>query len=185
MEGRMLVALLHAFMAYEAGSKRQFIKMDSEIAQSIRAWPENPMLVFLTGEKLASNGEWEKAAESLEASAAGTKDEWVAKHFAERARELREGRRNTKTFAMDARFLIPFAAQCLATQATDSTAGKKLVEAVEEAKSFGHSLRQRLFRLGGNETAQPPTQKPPEDSYNNGEVKQDSGNLHQSSPSQD
>jgi len=148
VEGRMLVAVLHAFMAYEAGSKRQFIAMDAEIAQSIRAWPENPMLVFVTGEQLASNGEWEKAAESLEASAAGTKDEWVAKRLAQRARELRDGKGSTKAFAMDARFLIPFAAQCLATRAKDSTAGKKLVEAVEEAKSFGNNLRQRLPLLG-------------------------------------
>lgn len=154
VEGRMLVAVLHAFMAYEAGSTRQFIKMDAEIAQSIRAWPENPMLVFLTGEKLASNGEWEKAAESLEASAAGTKDEWVAKRLAERARELRDGRGSTKAFALDARFLIPFAAQCLATRAKDSTAGRKLIEAVEEAKSFGNNLRQRLPLLGENDAGQ-------------------------------
>lgn len=147
-EGRMLIAVLHAYMAYEAGSKRQFIKMDAEIAQSLRAWPENPFLVFLTGEKLAANGEWEKAAESLEASVAGTDDEWVAKRLAQRAKELRDGKGSTKAFVLDVRFLIPFAAQCLATTAKDSTAGRKLVEAVEEAKSFGHNLRIRLPLLG-------------------------------------
>ena len=153
-EGRLLVAVLHAYMAYEAGSKREFIKMDAEIAQSIRAWPENPMLVFLTGEKLAANGEWEKAAESLEANAAGTENEWLAKRLAQRARELRDGEGSTKAFAMDARFLIPFAAECLATRAKDSTAAKKLAEVVEEAKSFGNDLRQQLPLLGGKDSAE-------------------------------
>lgn len=149
-DGRMLVAVIHAVMAYEAGSKRQFLKMDSEIAQSLRAWPDNPILVFLTGEKLAANGEWEKAAESLETRAAGTQDEWVAKRLAQRARELRDGRGSTKAFAMDARFLLSFAAHGLATSVKNSEAGKKLQEAMEEARTFGQNLRQRLSLIGGS-----------------------------------
>jgi hypothetical protein len=140
VNGRLLVAILHGTMACEAGSKRDLVKMDAEIAQCIRAWPENPLLGFLTGEKLAANGEWEKAAESLEARAAGSGDEWLAGRLAQRARELRDGKGSTKGFVMDAWFLVQFAAHCAVTEGTNSAAAKKLAAAVAEAGVFGRNL---------------------------------------------
>jgi hypothetical protein len=151
-DGKVLVAGMHAFLAYQAGKERDFQRLDAEIAQCVRIWPENPMLVYLTGEKLAENGEWEKAAESLEASVAGTKNEWLAKRLAERARELRDGKGNTKAFVMDASFLVPFVVQSLAIQAEDSAMGKKLTQYLEEAKSFGQGLSRQLF---GKESDKP------------------------------
>jgi len=151
--GRFIVAALHALMAYEAGKKREFARMDAEIAQVIRAWPDSPFVVYLTGEKLAATGEWEKAATSLEASAAGTKDEWVAKQIAERARELRDGRGSTKAFALDVRFLIPFIARGVAAQGENVEVGKKITKTIEQAKAFGTNLRDRFALPGGNESS--------------------------------
>ena len=153
--GRMIVALLHAGMAYEAGKRGQFARLDQEIAESIRAWPNNPALTFLTGERLAATGEWEKAAASLEASAAGTEDAWIASRLAQRARELRDGKGSAKAFVLDSRFLVPFAARSLASQMEQSAAAKKLEEVMAEAKAFGSNLLQRLSLQGiaGQSTA--------------------------------
>ena len=153
IDGNQLVALFHAFLAYEALEQREFVKLDSEIAQSIRAWPDNPLAVFLTGEKLAANGEWEKAAESLEKQAAGTKDEWMARRLAQRARDLRDGKGSTKALVLDARFLVEMAAHLAVREAGDSAAWKKLEAAVEQAKVFGRDLKNKLPLPGG--TTQP------------------------------
>ena len=151
--GQSLVAFVHTLSAYEAGRKGRFVEMDAEIAQVIRAWPDSPWVVYLTGEKLAANGEWEKAASSLEASAAGTKDEWVAKKLADRARELRDGKGSTKAFALEARFLIPFLARAASEQFEGSEAQKKLAQAVEQAKNFGKNLGEQLPLVGGDDSA--------------------------------
>jgi len=157
--GRFMVAGLHAFMAYDAGKKREFAKMDAEIAQIVRVWPENPLVVYLTGEKLAAGGEWERAADSLEASVAGTKDEWMAQRLAERARELRDGRGSTKAFVLDARFLIPFVARGVSAQAENSSIGKNSSSAVEQAKSFGKTLLDNFKLPGGENSTKAETRK--------------------------
>jgi hypothetical protein len=148
VSGPQLVALFHAVTACEASTRRDFIKMDEAIAQSIRAWPDNPVATFLTGEKLAANGEWEKAAESLEARVAGTEDEWIAKQFAQRARELRDGKGSTKALVLDARFLIELAAHATVKTAKNSAAAKRLEAWIEEAKQFGQKLREKVPLTG-------------------------------------
>ncbi len=157
IEGRQLVALWHGFNACEAFMKRDFVRMDEAVAESIRAWPDNPVAAFLTGERLAANGEWEKAADSLEARAAGTEDEWIARRLAQRARDLRDGRGTTKALVLDARFLVELSAHATAKTARNSATGRKLGEWVEEAKVFGAQLRQRIPILAGSGPGTNPT----------------------------
>lgn len=159
LEGKQIVAMFHAFTAYDAFTKREFIKMDAALAQSIRAWPDNPIAIYLTGEKLAATGEWEKAASSLEARAAGTEDEWIAQRLAQRARDLRDGKGSTKSLVLDARFLLEFAAHATAKTARNSVAGKKLGEWIEGAKAFGQELRSNIPFLGGAEGGKSPEGK--------------------------
>jgi len=149
VNGQQLVAMFHAFTACDAFTKRDFLKMDAAVAQSIRAWPDNPLAAYLTGEKLAANGEWEKAAVSLEARAAGTEDEWIAQRLAQRARDLRDGKGTTKALVLDTRFLAQLAVHATVKTARNSAAGKRLGEFVEGAKTFGQQLRERVPLLGG------------------------------------
>jgi hypothetical protein len=149
VNGKQILALMHGFLAYSALTKREFEKMDAEVTQSLRAWPDNPLVVFLTSEKLAANGEWEKAANSLEALAAGIKDEGMVKLLAQRARDLRDGKGGTQALALDARFLVQVAAHCAYTAAKDSAAGRRLGEAFDEAVAFGRNLRSSLPLFGG------------------------------------
>jgi len=151
LEGKQFVAMFHMFTAYDAFTKREFVKMDAALAQSIRAWPDNPLAIYLTGEKLAATGEWEKAADSLAARAAGTEDEWIAQRLAQRARDLRDGKGSAKALVLDARFLVEFAAHATAKTARNSAAGKKLSEWLEGAKAFGQELRSSVPFIGATE----------------------------------
>jgi hypothetical protein len=157
VNGKQFLALMHTYLAYDALTKREFEKMDARITQSLRAWPDNPLVVFLTGERLAAKGEWEKAANSLETQAAGAKDEWLAKLLAQRARDLRDGRGSAKALVLDGQFLTDMAAHYTLNAAKNSAAAKKLGAAVDEAKAFGRELWQKMPLLGapaGGETPQ-------------------------------
>jgi hypothetical protein len=148
VDGHQMLAAFHIFTAYEALKKGQLVKMDAEIAASLRAWPDNPWAVFLTGEKLAANGEWEKAADSLEAKAAGTEDAWLARRLAQRARDLRDGKGSTKALVFDARFLLEVLPRITVSAAKKSESAKKVGAVLDEAKTFAEELRQKLPLLG-------------------------------------
>jgi len=151
VSGQQLLALFHAFLACDALEKLDFNRMDAEISQSVRSWPDNPVVVFLTGERLAANGEWEKAAVSLETKAAGTENEWIARRLAQRARDLRDGKGTAKALVLDSRFLAEMTAHYVAK--ASGQPGKKLEEAVTAAKEFGRSLVEKLPLLGSPENA--------------------------------
>ena len=121
---------------------------EAALAQSIRAWPDNPLAIYLTGEKLAATGAWEKAADSLEARAAGTEDQWIAQRLAQRARDLRDGKGSTKSLVLNAHFLVEFAAHATAKTARNSSAGKKLSDWLDGAEAFGQALRSSVPFLG-------------------------------------
>jgi hypothetical protein len=149
LSGKQFLALLHSLLAFDALKKREFDRMDAEIAKGLGAWPDNPLLVYLTGEKLAANGEWEEAAVSLEIQAAGSKDEWAAKLLAQRARDLRDGKGSAKALVLDGRLITDFAVHYAANAARNSTAGRKLGEAIDGARSLGRDLWQKAASAGG------------------------------------
>ena len=153
--GRQLVACLHGLLAIEAADQRDFVKMDAEIAQSFRVWPDNPVAVFLTGERLAANGEWEKAAGSLETLAAGTEDEWLVRRFAQRAREFRDGKGSTKALVFDSRFLFQMGAHMTVKAAKSSTVGQRSAEFLDEASVFGKDLLKKVPFISGGALPSP------------------------------
>jgi hypothetical protein len=125
-------------------TKNELVRMDAEIAESIRAWPNNPLSVYLTGERLAANGEWEKAAESFEAQVAGTKDAWLAERLASRARALRDGRGTARSFVLDAPLVIQFAMRMLMDKAAESPAWKKVEATMAQVRKTAEQLRQKV-----------------------------------------
>jgi hypothetical protein len=103
-----------------------------------------PVAPFLTGERLAASGEWEKAADSLEAQAAGTEDAWLAQCFAQRARDLRDGKGSSKALVLDSRFLVEIASHLAVKTARDSAASKQMGKWIDAARIFGQVLRQKI-----------------------------------------
>ncbi|MCL2641322.1 MAG: hypothetical protein FWD53_10785, partial [Phycisphaerales bacterium] len=86
---RELLAGTHLLMAFIAMLDKDNSRVELELTRAMNAWPDNPITVYLTGERLAADGQWEKAADSLETALAGTKDKWLAAAIAERARVIR------------------------------------------------------------------------------------------------
>lgn len=142
--GEEILVLVHATLAYEALQEGDLRKADELIAECVKMSPNNPVSVYLTGERLAANGEWEKAADSLEASAANAKDKWFAERLSQRARALRDGKGSSKSLVLDAGFLIDISAHYVGEAAKDSEAARKLESLWDEAGATGKRLVEKL-----------------------------------------
>jgi hypothetical protein len=147
--GPSLLSGVHALLALYYLDQEELAKADAQIARSIRVWPDNPIAVYLTGEKLAASGEWEAAAESLERSAAGTEGSYMAKKIAERAREVRDAKGETPPLLNDSRFLVEAGLWYVGHAAKESPAAERLKQTMERARGFGERTLERLEELGG------------------------------------
>lgn len=135
--GQELQAGIHLLLAADHIQKKEYEIADIEIVRAMKAWPDNPVAVFLTGERLAATGEREAAARSLEASVAGTDQEWIAKRVAARARELRDGQGPAEPLIYDSGILRDVALWFIWQAAKTSPTARKLQKAVDSARGFG------------------------------------------------
>lgn len=132
-----LIAGLHLYLAYAAIKEKDYERADAQISQSLVLWPNNPVAVYLTGERLAADGRAEAAAESLEKATAGTDQEELSRKLAQRARDLRDGKAEGKALFADPAFVTEVALHLLAQAAKRSPEAKKAIEWVESARAFG------------------------------------------------
>jgi hypothetical protein len=126
VEGEDAVVMARAFVAGDALLKRDWKKADEQIAECVKLAPNHPIVVYLTGERLAANGEWEKAAESMEAKALSSDEQWIAEKLARRARELRDGKGSKQSLFLDPRFLFDISIHYCARKAKSTEAANKL-----------------------------------------------------------
>jgi hypothetical protein len=134
--GTEIQGTLHLILAVFAFQDKDYTRADLEIARSIKIWPNHPAAVYLTGERLAATGEREKAAASLEASMAGTKEEWIAKRIAERARQVRDGTGPAEPLIHDPAFLRDLLLRQLWEAAKASPKARPLKALVDAAAPF-------------------------------------------------
>jgi hypothetical protein len=137
-----LQAGLHLVSAYFFVRDKEYAKADLEISRAMRADPDNPVAVFLTGERLAASGEWEKAAESLESASRGMEHDWLAKRIAQRAREVRDSRGTTEPLVLDKRFAVGLALEFLGRVAAKSEAGRRITSWLKSTDSASTALPQ-------------------------------------------
>ncbi len=135
--GPELLAGIHLLQAFSAIHKTDLQTADIEIVRAMKVWPNNPVAVYLTGERLGAMGEREKAAQSLEASAAGANDEWLAKRFAARARELRDGEGPAEPLFFDSAVLRDVVLWHIWQSAKTSAPASRLQKMIEAARGFG------------------------------------------------
>jgi hypothetical protein len=135
--GPELQAGIHLFQAFSAIHQTDLQTADIEIVRAMKVWPNNPVAVYLTGERLGAMGEREAAAKSLEASAAGTDNEWLAKRFAARARELRDGQGPAEPLFLDSAVLRDVVLWHIWQAARTSAPAKRLQQTIDSARNFG------------------------------------------------
>ncbi len=85
------LGMLHLLLAGVFLSEKLWEEAEIELMKANRAWPNNPLAVVITGERMLANGKTKKVARSLEEAAVGTEHEWLGRHLTKRAREIRDG----------------------------------------------------------------------------------------------
>ena len=143
-EGPQVLAGIHLCAAYICLQERDYRRADLELVRAIQVWPNNPASVFLTGERLAADGQREPAATSLERAAADTRYAWAAERIARRARQLRDQQGEAEPLLTDTAFLGQLVAQYLLEAAEQSAAAQQLQRAVAAARDFGAMVIERL-----------------------------------------
>ena len=148
--GPECLGTIHLYLVYDALSRRDFIAADMQLSRAMRVWPDNPVCVFLTGERLAADGRYEKAAESLEKQAAGTEYEWLARRLTARARQVRDQKGDAAPLFTDTGFLCDVMIHCVGEKAQQK-APRQLKGAIAAARS----LTQRVLDHLGPATETP------------------------------
>lgn len=134
------VGLAFCMLAAMAISARDFKAADLHLARAARACPNNPVTVYLTGERLDALGQRQQAEKSFEAAAAGAKDEWLARAIAQRVREVRDGKGRGGQMLMDASFLKELALRYVWEAASTSEAAARAKGLVETARGLADRL---------------------------------------------
>ena len=132
---------IHLVLAYVHLENREYREADLELVRAMQAWPNNAVCMFLTGERQAATGEYEKAAESLEAAAQAPAAKWLSARLAERARRLRDKRGEAEPLLTDPAFIRDFALGYIWVRAEDSPKAARLQRAI----TVGHSFLQRFL----------------------------------------
>lgn len=135
-----LLATAHGVLAYLAHDDGDYARADAELLAAMKAWPENPFTVMLTGERLADNGEHVKAAEALDVAAADAKFAWVAPVLAERARDIRDHPEKVQSLVRDPVFIGKVAWAYAGHWAGESGSARRLQRWLGLAKDVDQQL---------------------------------------------
>lgn len=130
-------------------SEKNMTDADQWLMRAGQACPNNPLTVFLTGERMAATGEWEKAADSLEARAKTEEDKWVSEVIAKRARQIRDQKGDAPPLIMDAAFLWEISSGYLKRCAAKTEPAKKLQEQLDAGKGMAKELLSKIPGMGG------------------------------------
>ncbi|MBK8475552.1 MAG: hypothetical protein IPL39_04375 [Opitutaceae bacterium] len=139
-QGRQLLAAAHAGLAYFYTSEKDWKQVDRELALAVRAWPNNPLVVFLTGERLLADGRTEQALETLTRATAGTEGAWLAPLIEQRVRTVRDSSGAPPPLAFDSAFTVKCTLRLLIHEAKQSGAGRKLAGILEAAQLLPSAL---------------------------------------------
>ena len=142
-------AELAAKKAEAAAAAELAQQADLELARAVQIWPNNPVAVYLTGERLAADGLYEKAADCLERACRDTKQQRLAERIARRAREVRDRGESAEPLLTDFGFLCDVAVGYVADAAKESEAARRLDESIATATQFGKRLLLHVPGIGG------------------------------------
>lgn len=138
--GRQLIAVIHAALAYCHATEKDWRQMDTELALAVRAWPDNPLVIYLSGERLLADGRKEQAMETFARATSGTDAAWLAPLIEGRLREVRDAKGTVPPLLLDNGFLARCALHTALQQARQTEAGRKLATIIEAAQHLPERL---------------------------------------------
>ncbi|MFT3829306.1 MAG: hypothetical protein QM691_06310 [Opitutaceae bacterium] len=124
-QGRQLLAAIHAVLAYAYGAEKDWVQMDRELGEAVRIWPNNPLVVYLSGERLLADGRREQALETF-ARASGAEAAWFAPLLEARVRAVRDSTGEVPPLLPDKAFLFKAVLYSLVEEARGTMLGEPL-----------------------------------------------------------
>jgi hypothetical protein len=137
---KVLLSIIHLIMGYLHFEDRKYDEVDKDIFRAMKAWPNNPLTVFLTGEVLLQNGKKEEAAESLEKAAASVEAEWLAKVIAQRAKEIRDGKGKDESLIFNAKVMGGIILTLSIDNAKQSKINPSLIKCLELIRDYSGKM---------------------------------------------
>lgn len=146
------LAVLHLALAAHCFKSLQIERGEKNVTRAMRLWPNNPLAVFVTGEKIAANGDHQKAALSLESIAKNTEVEWLANLLSKRARTLRDSGGEAPALVSDSTFLRDVAQGMLDDPSRRTETTKKIADSAKTMKSFTESIFNKILGLAKSDS---------------------------------
>lgn len=133
-------AAVHLMLAAMCAMDKDYDRMDLEMVRASRVWPNNPVTVFLTGERLLAEGKPEAAAGSLEhyVASKGHDATW-ARLIAERARQLRDEKGAARPLLMDPKLRLAIISHYAASYA-ERESGQALARMLKAGNDFAQRV---------------------------------------------
>jgi hypothetical protein len=140
------VSVVHFWLAEQSLNRANYVQADIETGEVLKAWPDNPLVTLAISDKMAANGQWQKAADLLDERAHNLKNQWLATHLTRRALDIRKAQGPAPQLFSDATLLLEFAAHA----AGDSTTAKNLLQWLEQAKALSGQAADKITHLESN-----------------------------------
>jgi hypothetical protein len=136
--------LIHCLVACYFLHERRWSDADRCLAAANRAWPDNPLITYLTGERQIATNQYVAAEESFAKASQGSAFEWVAEKVTARAKRLRDSPANLEPVVFDFNFMAEIVTKSIEDEARKSESVRKLREQMESAKAFMRDLKEKL-----------------------------------------
>jgi len=140
------VSVVHFWLAEQSLNRANYVQADIETGEVLKAWPGNPLVALVISDKMAANGQWQKAADLLDEGAHNMKNQWLATRLTQRALDIRKAQGPGPQLISDATLLLEFAAHA----AGDSTTAKNLLQCLEQAKALSGQAADKIAHLESN-----------------------------------
>jgi hypothetical protein len=140
------VSVVHFWLAEQSLNRANYVQADIETGEVLKTWPGNPLVTLVISDKMAANGQWQKAADLLDEGAHNIKNQWLATRLTQRALDIRKAQGPGPQLFSDATLLIEFAAHA----AGDSATAKSLLQGLEQAKALSGQAADKIAHLESN-----------------------------------
>ncbi len=124
-QGRQMLAVIHTTLAIVAAQQKDWKAMDRELGEAVRIWPNNPLVVYLTGERLLADGRREQALEAF-ARIETPEAAWLLPLLENRVRTVRDSEGEVPPLLLDNGFIIRTALASLLHESRHTPLGQKV-----------------------------------------------------------
>lgn len=129
--------------------EQRWAEADAALVAATRAWPDNPVTIYLTGERLAADGRWVEAGQSFQkaVASAGPGAEWFAGHIATRMKQVRDQPGQAGIPIFDVNLGGELFWTLMKSGTAQSTSLRDFTERLQSAQRWADELRQKLPEL--------------------------------------